>query len=74
MSLQRRVHSCQGGACAAAATRARTLGPLFAASAEEALRAEADAARRQTLALNLVVVGELLRIFRRPVYALSLRR
>lgn len=68
------IGALQGGARAAAAASASGPVPLSAPSAEDAVRAEAGLRRRQSLALTLVVVGELLRIFRRPVYALALRR
>ncbi len=48
--------------------------PCSFAIVEAARREQALAARRQATALNLVVLGEVLRILRPPVYALALRR
>ena len=50
------------------------MAPRVGAELEAARHQQVLAASRQATALNLVVMGEVLRILRRPVYALALRR
>ena len=62
--------AAQGPASSDAARPASAIDAVL----EAARREQAVVKRRQATALNLVVLGEVLRILRRPVYALALRQ
>ena len=64
----------EGGDAAASAAYANLCKQMPSPTVEESSRADAQLRRMQTLALSMVVTGELMRIFRRPIYALALRR